>query len=264
MMNTNNSSQQSHDATTAAAAASSSNLQLQRFILIVEYDGSKYSGFQRQTSPNSTIAQNAFEYRKHKQKKQQQTTTNTNTSTMTKRSLQRNCPLTIQECIEDSILKYCNTNLLSKHRQTTRKQQQKKKRQRQEEGEDDDKSNDKQQDAVTTSQQQQEEEQKQSQSKSTMTRSDMDFKFASRTDGGVHARGQVIAVNLPIMTSLSLRNSTNNTKNEGDGKQQQQQQQQQHSNPCKASQIDSHTCKIIIKYFLLLLTHRFIHISFLL
>ena len=196
-MNTNNSSQQQSPDATAAAVSASSNLQLQRFILIVEYDGSKYSGFQRQTSPNSTIAQNAFEYRKHKQKKQQQTTTNTNTSTMTKRSLQRNCPLTIQECIEDSILKYCNTNLLSKHRQTTRKQQlkQKKKRQRQEEGEDE--INDKQQDAVKSQQQQ---EQPKPQSQSEMTRSDMDFKCASRTDGGVHARGQVVAVNLPTMT----------------------------------------------------------------
>lgn len=114
---------QDHDTT----ADTTFTTPLQRFKLILAYNGTRYKGFQRQSSGNEPKASDASP-----------NNNNNTTNTSNKRRRLNTTPLTIQECLEDALQAY-----------------------------------------------------------SGLTRRELKVRFAGRTDGGVHARGQVIVLSLP-------------------------------------------------------------------
>jgi tRNA pseudouridine38-40 synthase len=95
---------------------------VQRYKIIVEYDGTRFNGFQRQSSPEDDASSPRFPKRRR---------LNTNGKA-------ESASVTIQECLEEALMRYSN-----------------------------------------------------------LPRSRLNFKFAGRTDAGVHAKMQVCAVDIP-------------------------------------------------------------------
>jgi tRNA pseudouridine38-40 synthase len=101
-----------------------------RYKLIVSYDGTRYKGFQRQSSGGSDAGNSVNFYKRRRYEPNGKTT---------------KTPLTIQECIEDALEGYSGLN-----------------------------------------------------------RTTLKVRFAGRTDAGVHAREQVLAVTLPVAVTEEL------------------------------------------------------------
>ncbi|VEU42102.1 unnamed protein product [Pseudo-nitzschia multistriata] len=107
---------------------------LERYTLIVSYDGARYSGFQRQSSSSSSSCRNPDSKSDANPLKRRRPN-----NQIKKRIKNRgNVPITVQETLEDALEFYTG-----------------------------------------------------------MDRFQLKLRFAGRTDGGVHARGQVVAVSLP-------------------------------------------------------------------
>ena len=119
----------------ATISEESSIKDLKRYILIVSYDGTRYSGFQRQSS-SSSLSSNHANIDEKSLKRRRPNNKNK------KKINNRGCvPTTVQETLEDALEFYTGLN-----------------------------------------------------------RQELKARFAGRTDGGVHARGQVVVVTLPPTT----------------------------------------------------------------
>eukprot|EP00531_Pseudo-nitzschia_arenysensis_P019481 CAMPEP_0116133354 /NCGR_PEP_ID=MMETSP0329-20121206/10059_1 /TAXON_ID=697910 /ORGANISM="Pseudo-nitzschia arenysensis, Strain B593" /LENGTH=330 /DNA_ID=CAMNT_0003627975 /DNA_START=92 /DNA_END=1081 /DNA_ORIENTATION=- len=128
----------------AANSQESETCGLERFILIVSYDGTGYAGFQRQSSsssPENLSNANERSLKRHRPNNQNK-----------KRVKNRNSvPVTVQETLEDALEFYTG-----------------------------------------------------------LGRKELRARFAGRTDGGVHARGQVVVVSLPSSMELGMAPATDN------------------------------------------------------
>ena len=118
---------------------------LKRYILIVSYDGTGYSGFQRQSSSSSFSDKGTDE-----QSSKRRRPNNQNKKKIKNRS---SVPATVQETLEDALEFYTG-----------------------------------------------------------LGRRELKVRFAGRTDGGVHARGQVVVVSLPSLTIAKIESSDNETE----------------------------------------------------
>lgn len=110
---------------------------LKRYILIVSYDGTRYSGFQRQSS-SSSLSSNHTNIDERSLKRRRPN--NQNKKRINNRG---SVPTTVQETLEDTLEFYTG-----------------------------------------------------------LSRQELKARFAGRTDGGVHARGQVVVVSLPPTTEV--------------------------------------------------------------
>lgn len=143
-----------------------------RYMMTVAYDGTRFKGFQRQTSVSST-----------------QSASMSNDTADDKRTLRKNkarrhdnltgkilpVSTTIQELLEDALEMYASS-LVQKSSQSLSP----------------------------------------SSSSVQWSRDLLRMRFAGRTDAGVHARGQVIAVDLPVTTAASTTASTSVSSISGD------------------------------------------------
>ena len=123
---------------------------LKRYILIVSYDGTGYSGFQRQSSSSSSVNDTATDERSSKRRRPN----NQNKKKIKNRS---SVPTTVQETLEDALEFYTG-----------------------------------------------------------LDRKELKVRFAGRTDGGVHARGQVVVVSLPSSAMTETRTTATGDNDESE------------------------------------------------
>eukprot|EP00534_Pseudo-nitzschia_fraudulenta_P006569 CAMPEP_0201194608 /NCGR_PEP_ID=MMETSP0851-20130426/149507_1 /ASSEMBLY_ACC=CAM_ASM_000631 /TAXON_ID=183588 /ORGANISM="Pseudo-nitzschia fraudulenta, Strain WWA7" /LENGTH=362 /DNA_ID=CAMNT_0047481309 /DNA_START=27 /DNA_END=1115 /DNA_ORIENTATION=+ len=124
--------------------------ELSRYILIVSYDGTRYSGFQRQSSSSSS-ASNDLTIEADRKNLKRRRLNNQNKKKIKNRGA---VPTTVQETLEDAIEFYTGLDRIK-----------------------------------------------------------LQARFAGRTDGGVHARGQVVVVSLPPMTIVELEATPSDVSN---------------------------------------------------
>lgn len=124
---------------------------LKRYILIVSYDGSRYSGFQRQSSSSSLSSDHRSNIDERGTKRHRP-----NNQNKKKIKNRNSIPTTVQETLEDALEFYTG-----------------------------------------------------------LGRRELKARFAGRTDGGVHARGQVVVVSLPASTEVGT-GTTDTSESEAD------------------------------------------------
>ena len=130
---------------TAAAPRDPPIQDLKRYTLIVSYDGTRYSGFQRQSSSSSSISNNTTTVTNGKNLKRRRPN---NQNKKIKINNRGTVPTTVQETLEDALEFYTGLDRL-----------------------------------------------------------ELKARFAGRTDGGVHARGQVVVVFLPPLVEKEAANN---------------------------------------------------------
>jgi tRNA pseudouridine38-40 synthase len=141
--------------------------QQQHYKLTVAYNGARFNGFQKQAAQPKQQPSHQGNCRPTKQRRYDSSTGRV-----------KGVPVTIQECLEQALLEY--GEYICKQQQQQQQQVQ---------------------DPATSNQKSALPDELSSATRTTWIRSDLRFRFAGRTDKGVHAQGQVVTCLLPTATA---------------------------------------------------------------